>query len=684
MKKFAKFLLASLVVSSIVLGGCDKQVDPPKEECSNHYDSNLDGKCDYCGIKMPQETQEFKGLTFKNKTFTYDGKEHSIYVNGVPEFATVEYYNNTKIELGTYPVTATVKANGYKTKKLDAKLIIIGLSFEGITFNDATFNYDGEEHSIEVEGLPEFASVEYRGNGKTEIGTYTVYATVTADHYETLDLKAKLTIKGKEFTGITFKDKEFAYDGKWHSIYVEGAPDFATVTYDRQNDQYKEGTYTVTATITAEGYETLVLTAKLIISKKLPDAELLDRTLIYTGEDQRIVFELPDDLPTYTEETYKVDGKTVEEGDFKVKTLGEHTASITLTNTYWGYKASTVTAKITVIENNIGGVDSTKTPLTIDENLKYQTLRSKILEGNFTIKEEYIDDYYYPDGTEKHELDSVKYTFVANNEIFEIFSYVEYSELVCMQTHYRHTKLIGDKVRSVYFQDGILDSGWYESSYEMDGSLFYENDIARTGLKAMAILKEADDGGFENSVEGAYANNYGSFEIDSVNNEFVHDVVAHYYKLEWQHDEHSRYTIYNIGNTTINVPDVFNASKIEGDFRVLNTHYVDGFYYTYYSDNSVEYYSLDPVLDAISVVYLADGEYTLPTHINNIPVLDLEAGFYDHLANNDCSGYTFKVYFDNSGCYQGEYESLGKISGFSEIYKLIEDGANVLFYDDWH
>lgn len=684
MKSFKKLFLCALAAFSFTLASCDNSANPTKEECTNHYDSNSDGKCDYCGIDMPTEKQDFTGLSFKNETFTYDGKEHSIYVKGVPEFATVEYSGNGKIEPNTYVVYATVKADGYRTKKLNAKLIIKGLTFEGITFKDATFDYDGKKHSIEVEGLPEFATVTYSNNGKSAIGSYTVTATIEAEHYQTLDLKAKLTIKGKQFTGITFKDKEFAYDGKYHSIYVEGAPDFATVTYDNQNDQYKEGTYTVTATIKAEGYETLVLTAKLIISKKLPDAELLDRTLLYTGEDQYVVFELPDNLPTYTEESYKVDGKTVDKENFKVKTLGQHTVSITLTNTYWSYEPSTVTAKITVIKNDIGGVDSTKTPLTIDDNLKYQTLRAKILEGNFTIKEEYFDDFYYPDGTEKHELDYVKYTYVANNEIFEVFSYVEYSELIESQSHYRHAKLIGDKVRSLYFEDGILDNGWAESSYEMDGSLFQENGIARTGLKAMAILKEADDGGFENSVEGAYRNNYGSFKIDSVNNEFVHDVVAHYYKTEWQHDEHSRYTIYNIGNTTINVPDVFNASKIDVEIsKVLNTYYVNGFYYVYNNDNGVEYYSMNTVLDAVSVAYLPDGVYTLPAYINNIPVLKFYTSYYDPIADNDCSGLTFKAYFDESGYYQGEYESLGRIESYYELDELIYDGATVLYYGDW-
>ncbi|MDE6758566.1 MAG: hypothetical protein K2J89_04735, partial [Clostridia bacterium] len=47
----------------------------------------------------------------------------------------------------------------------------------GIVFEDMSFDYDGEAHSIEIQGsLPDGVSVSYENNGKTEIGNYTVTA----------------------------------------------------------------------------------------------------------------------------------------------------------------------------------------------------------------------------------------------------------------------------------------------------------------------------------------------------------------------------------------------------------------------------------------------------------------------------------------------------------------------------
>ena len=81
MKKFAKFLLASLVASSIILSGCDKQTDPPKEECTNHYDSNLDGKCDYCGADILEGPNGEPILSEVNSNAFYEGIEKTTGVN---------------------------------------------------------------------------------------------------------------------------------------------------------------------------------------------------------------------------------------------------------------------------------------------------------------------------------------------------------------------------------------------------------------------------------------------------------------------------------------------------------------------------------------------------------------------------------------------------------------------------
>ena len=80
--------------------------------------------------------------------------------------------------------------------------------FTGITFEDDTVVYDGEQHSILIEGtLPDGADVSYTGNSGTDAGTYNATATISKEGYETLKMNATLTISKATFTGITFKTK---------------------------------------------------------------------------------------------------------------------------------------------------------------------------------------------------------------------------------------------------------------------------------------------------------------------------------------------------------------------------------------------------------------------------------------------------------------------------------------------
>ena len=68
--------------------------------------------------------------------------------------------------------------------------------FEGLSLTGTTVEYDGEPHTIALEGvLPEGATVSYTpSNTQTAVGVYAVVATVTADGYNTAIFSAILTI----------------------------------------------------------------------------------------------------------------------------------------------------------------------------------------------------------------------------------------------------------------------------------------------------------------------------------------------------------------------------------------------------------------------------------------------------------------------------------------------------------
>ena len=70
-----------------------------------------------------------------------------------------------------------------------------------------------------------------------------------------------------EFSSAEMLDKEVRFNSESHSLKVTGIPRGATVTYSPQAQFTEAGTYTITATISMEGYKTKTLSATLVIYK---------------------------------------------------------------------------------------------------------------------------------------------------------------------------------------------------------------------------------------------------------------------------------------------------------------------------------------------------------------------------------------------------------------------------------
>ena len=191
----------------------------------------------------------FEGVTFEDATYTYDGREKSIEVKGVPDGATVRYnVSNSYTNAGVYPIEATISKEGYKTLVLTATLTINKATYDisGVEFVDKTVVYNGEVQRIEISGsLPQGVTVTYENNDKTDVGTYEVVAKFTGDsnNYEAIaDMTATLTIKeAKETEGLIFEkinnDTEYSvvgYEGSESDVVImathEGLP-VTTIRY---------------------------------------------------------------------------------------------------------------------------------------------------------------------------------------------------------------------------------------------------------------------------------------------------------------------------------------------------------------------------------------------------------------------------------------------------------------------
>lgn len=216
----------------------------------------------------------FAGLSMENKTVTYNGSKQTITLTGdLPAGATAEYVEgfDGATMPGEYTVKIDVVAEGFETLHLMATLTINPATFEGITFENSNFTYDGQPHSVApvVPAQYEGAQIAYGegGNTFTNAGTYEVTATVSLPGYTDWTGSATLSIAKAIFEGLYLEETTVDYDGQPHTIGLTGdLPAGATFAYDDGHESFIEpGDYTVSGVVSAEGYEDLEVSAALHI-----------------------------------------------------------------------------------------------------------------------------------------------------------------------------------------------------------------------------------------------------------------------------------------------------------------------------------------------------------------------------------------------------------------------------------
>ena len=231
-----------------------------------------------CDDKTPTyEEYDLSEVEFLDKTFNYDGKSHAIYVTGVPSGLEVTYEGNDKIEIGEYTVKAYIKySTGETLLTREAILRIVnGTDLSSVTFVDETFEYDGENHMIEVENLPDGITASYTHKGEEFAGAklpglYVIKATLKDEYGNVLKyLAARLIITGDagnipdgpsidptptpgptiNVDDVTFEDVTVYYDGEEHEIKCKNVPEGVIVTY-LMNKQTEVGVYNAVAVLT--------------------------------------------------------------------------------------------------------------------------------------------------------------------------------------------------------------------------------------------------------------------------------------------------------------------------------------------------------------------------------------------------------------------------------------------------
>ena len=141
--------------------------------CSGNDGGNQQSGSSESGLK------NFEGLTFASETVTYDGREHQLTVKNLPADASVVYTSNKGMDIGEYNATATVSKEGYATKTLSAKLVILPSANMVVTSRENAKNANEQNYdfyinlagTVDALGITETANANYDGKYRFNTAT---------------------------------------------------------------------------------------------------------------------------------------------------------------------------------------------------------------------------------------------------------------------------------------------------------------------------------------------------------------------------------------------------------------------------------------------------------------------------------------------------------------------------------
>ena len=252
-------------------------------------------------------------VTSKGYTGIYDGKAHTITLNGIPSGSTIQYRTSTngswtstkpsRTTAGTTTVYYQITNPNYNTVSGSAT-ITINKATISVSAKGYTGIYDGRAHTITLSGVPSGSTIQYRTStsgswtsakpSRTTAGTTTVYYQITNPNYNTVSGSAAITIN-KATASVSAKGYTGTYDGRAHTITLSGVSSGSTIQYRTSTNgswtsakpsRTTAGTTTVYYQITNPNYNTVSGNVTIKINKKsvskLSISKISNRT--YTGK----------------------------------------------------------------------------------------------------------------------------------------------------------------------------------------------------------------------------------------------------------------------------------------------------------------------------------------------------------------------------------------------------------------
>jgi len=218
--------------------------------------------------------------------------------------------SNSKLELsgvtdkslpGNYDIMLTYTgepSENYDLTVNNGKYVIEKADFDGFTFTDKEYLYDGKPHYLTVEYDAEKwanATVTYSVGSVTEVGKYLCEATVKMDNYNELVLTAYLTIKSDTMASNNLADtvtlqRADGFDPEWTAAVVKNenaeiaAKAEKLLTESSSEKDVIKGIYDVKI---SDGENSFILNGEMKIKLKIDKVPAADgiKLYLYDGEN---------------------------------------------------------------------------------------------------------------------------------------------------------------------------------------------------------------------------------------------------------------------------------------------------------------------------------------------------------------------------------------------------------------
>lgn len=572
----------------------------------------------------------------------------------------------------------------------------------GISLDNQTYVYDGTSKELSIIGtLPEgvSASYVYKDSSNNVVnecrnaGTYAVECTLSGNNYKTLVLTATLIINNKTVTGVTLSDASYTYDGEAKTISLVGTlPAGTSAAYEYKDSSNNvvdtcidAGLYSVTCTVSGEGYDTLTLGASLTISKANITGLSLESSS-YDYDATAKILNVSGDIPSNSNVSYVYKNS---KNEVVTECVLPDTYSVTATITNKNYNDVTLTATLTInkIDASAVSIDAqeklyngsaqvydlteiselynvTLLGYYSDEALENIVTTENVKSGKYYVKLKISSDIY------KETIIVAEFNIIKNNQSYHdvTFSYingnVEYTGSYIAEPN----EVITYDLLDTIIEDNDfpkLDSGseYYFTSY--NGEAITADTVISVGVRALhyTIAFKSESGETLQSVSlTPYSDLY--FPIINLDENNIiagwnYEGVIYGAGGGTRYNEEKNIDVYAVGVIDITAPLKYN-------YKIDNTAENNGVILTNFND------------------YDYKGELTLPEFIyaSNVNVVYpvIEIGEYLYADNENITKIIFP---ENYSVKIGDGAFAGMVNLYTvvlpkDITKIeIEDGYNL-------